>query len=342
MQPVIPSVMRHLRGIDGAHRLWQRAGSLVWVLALLLGMASATPSFAAAQTSDETAAVLDGRIGGSLDAFEAKYGEPTNDPAAEDGAGVERAYANKNYREMVAITFSDRISGVAFAADLPTTRTTNGSPGALRRRLRSPNGSSRRMRMQRCGVNGKPSASNPPAPCSRSSRGGYPGLNGPGDPTVSFTLTLDEADDTAVTAMSAAAGTMSLKEEAAVETAAVAYLTAIKIVYDGLPETFTTIDSAIGGAEVGEMMLIVTLAYWTASYSTIAELDPPAAYADLHGQFVEVLKELDSAATTIAQGSQTGDSASVQLGVAHYYRGVMLYEEFKPVMEDALTEAGLA
>ena len=57
---------------------------------------------------------------------------------------------------------------------------------------------------------------------------------------------------------------------------------------------------------------------------------------------MEVLKELDSAATAIAQGSQTGDSATVQVGVARYYRAVMLYEEFRPVMDTALAEAGLA
>lgn len=32
---------------------------------------------------------------------------------------------------------------------------------------------------------------------------------------------------------------------------------------------------------------------------------------------------------------------TVQLGIAHYYRGVTLYEDLKPVMEAALADAGL-
>jgi len=90
------------------------------------------------------------------------------------------------------------------------------------------------------------------------------------------------------------------------------------------------------------MTLLITLTYWNGSYASISELEPPAAYEDLHRQLVAILEELDLAATTIVEGAQAGDSAAAQLGLAHYYRGVMLYEEFKPVMEDALAEADLA
>ena len=347
MQPVIPSVMRHSRGIDGAHRPWQRAGSLVWMLALLLGMASATPSLAGAQTSDETTAVLDGRIGGSLDAFEAKYGEPTNDPAAEDGAGVERAYANKNYREMVAISFADRISGVAFAANLPATPDDDRGTWSI---AKATSLAKRFLPADvDCGDAAPEGDTLLRAQCTSAalaevfSAADYAELERAGNPgTVSFTLTLDEADDTAVTAISAAAGTMSLEEEESANAAALAYLSVVKTVYDTLPETFATIDSAIGDTDVDEMTLLITLTYWNGSYASISELEPPAAYEDLHRQLVAILEELDLAATTIVEGAQAGDSAAAQLGLAHYYRGVMLYEEFKPVMEDALAESDLA
>ena len=100
--------------------------------------------------SEGDAAPLDGRIGGSVGAFEAKYGKATNDPGTKFDA--ERAYANKNYRNLIALAVDGTISGVAFGADLDTTP--EAERGDLDRResnLTCQECSSRRMRIRKAG-----------------------------------------------------------------------------------------------------------------------------------------------------------------------------------------------
>ena len=307
----------------------------------LLVLTISGPRSTFAQTEADPAS-LDGRIGGSVATFEAKYGEATNDPGTRYNS--ERAYDNKNYRDLTALAVDETVYSVAFGADVDATpedeRTTwtVGKATSLAKRFLPEDA--------KCG---KPEAvtggEQLRAQCTSealaeswgapdyedASRAGTVG-------TLSFTLTLDPGDAKRVTDIAAAVGTMSLREA----NAAIAYLKQVKEDYDELPEMFAVMDATISGEQTNDQVLVGMFLIWFGAYNLATATEPPAQYADLHEQWVAILAELNLAAEGVMSGTANNDAEAVRTAVGHYYVAVGLYEAFKPVMEQALADAGMA
>jgi hypothetical protein len=307
----------------------------------LLVLTVSGPRSTFAQSAGE-ADLLDGRIGGSVAAFEEKYGEPTNDPGSRVDA--ERAYANKNYRNLIALAVDATIYSVAFSADVDTTpeeeRTTwtVGKATSLAKRFLPDDAACGKPEalpggdQLRAQCTSEALAGNWDSPdYEDASRAGAVG-------TLSFTLTLDPDNAKRVTDIAAAVGTMSLAEAKA----AIAYLENIKELYDELPEMFAIMDATISGEQTNDQVLVGIFLIWFGAYGAATATEPPAQYADLHEQWVAILAELNTAGEGVMSGTATGDAEAVRTAVGHYYAAVGLYESFGPVLEQALADAGLA
>jgi hypothetical protein len=328
----------------------RRLVTLVLLVAFLFGLAGGlAPVRVGAQTTPGTP-TLDGRIGGTVAAFEAKFGEPTNKPT--DDVSAKRTYKNKNYQYLTTQAIDGYVYRVTFSADRkgadPETKKTwsKSKATSVAKRIipsdaecgeASPYKGKKALRVT-C-TSAALTAIMFPADYQRVGRAGDQG-------SVSFVLTLDKKDDAKVTAIETIVGSMSAAEFAATQPAPTAtpapdpyfasgpateaekaYFRQVQgiillLAATTLDVTDITSDPSVSSNIVLWYQLLDALSPYHTIYAQWTAITAPTARLEVfHQTITDAVWNYDQMATNLALGINNLDPYYITLGTSQMQAG---------------------
>jgi hypothetical protein len=329
------------------------------VLALILFGALQSLSVRAASTPTGAEALKD-RIGGTVGAFEDRYGDATNDPD-NDLASV-RTYDNKNYKNLSARAIDGYIYAISF--DVPKTTTWNaGKAGTVGQRFvpadvqcDDPVDDTKMVTLT-C-ISTALQAIMFPADYARVGRTGDSG-------SVTISLVKDKHKSGRIARIETVVGTEDAPVEQVEEDSAVAaptvpaissgttadetaYLVGLSTDITLLTDSVGTMEILFDGVTVYDFVdptwvskLATVLGTWQYVYQESITRFVPAKYATLNAEWIAVTSPMNDAASYYAYGIDNFDATSIELANASVGTATDALDNFTPDFIAAINDAGV-